>query len=91
MGENKEFLEIVHSYCKVSQNRPQDVIKCLGGLYHEVSKHHHGNDGVYIHEDQWAPGERIALAAIFKYCSIPFQIFDKKGQEIPNPYEVAKE
>ena len=45
----------------------RDVERCIKALYHELSKHAHGNDGeIKIRESDYTPSKCAALVSFFK-------------------------
>ena len=45
----------------------RDVERCIKALYHELSKHAHGNDGeIIIRASDFTPSECAALVSFFK-------------------------
>jgi len=85
-GDNS-FMEILRKGCAYLLLREEDVFKCLGGIYHNLSKDHHGVDGeVAIFERDWAIGERVAFIALFRYCNIPFTYYDEEGLFCDPPF-----
>jgi len=85
-GDNS-FMKILRKGCVDLLLREEDVFKCLGGIYHNLSKDHHGVDGeVAIFERDWAIGERVAFIALFRYCNIPFTYYDEEGLFCDPPF-----
>jgi hypothetical protein len=81
------FMEILREACKKLTLREDDVFKCLGGIYHNLSKEHHGVDGeVAIFARDWAIGERVAFIALFRYCNIPFTYYGEDGVPCDPPF-----
>jgi len=81
------FMTTLKNGCTKLNLREDDVKKCLGGLYHNLSKDHHGVDGeVAIFEKDWVPGERVALICLFQHCNMPFTYYDMASIRTTPPF-----
>lgn len=67
LAQTPEFQKVFREEVARRGLRPQDVIPCLAVVYHECSKHAHGNDGIItIRAKDYIDNERAALATILK-------------------------
>eukprot|EP01080_Neovahlkampfia_damariscottae_P003053 gene3053-5224_t len=82
LENNEDFIKILKEKCGKSKVREKDVVKCIGGLYHNASKefHEHDFDAVEIVTKSWTENEIIALASIFTHCEVRYIVLDEYGQ-----------
>jgi len=86
LQSDADFMLILKDCCERLKCRETDVFLCLGNIYHNLSKEHHGVDGeIGIYAKDWAMGERIAFISLFRFCDIPFQYYDEEGQRCAPP------
>jgi len=87
LQQDKVFREDFESSCAKVSLRLDDAQKCLGGLYHTLSKEHHGLQGdVCVDARDFTQGEVVALITLFRYTHIPFTYKDAGGLETNPPF-----
>ena len=63
LSETPEFLEVFHAEVARRGLVPKDVTPCIPLVYHEASKHAHGNDSmITVRVKDHTPNELAALA-----------------------------
>ena len=79
LENNADFVGYIKSICDKNKLQVDDVKRSLGGLYHNLSKSYRGVDGeVSIFEEDWSATERAAFIILFKYCNVPFVLYDRE-------------
>eukprot|EP01080_Neovahlkampfia_damariscottae_P012104 gene12104-5596_t len=83
LENNEDFIKILKEKCG-KRVREKDVVKCIGGLYHNASKEFHGNDfdAVEIVTKSWTENEIIVLVSIFSHCEVRYIVLDEYGQPV---------
>ena len=67
LAKDPTFQEIYDQEISSMKLRKVDVERCRKNLYHEVSKHAHGNDGtIRIRKKDFVPDELAAVVSYFK-------------------------
>ncbi|CAJ0902584.1 12049_t:CDS:2 [Entrophospora sp. SA101] len=78
--QDAKFVSYLKQICLANNSRYKDVEKCMGGLYHTVSKQLHGHDkDIEIDARDWSVNEVLTLGALFHYYNIPYY-YDEEGQ-----------
>jgi hypothetical protein len=68
VAPDPNFVAILEMECKAFEMPVRNVMLCVTALYHELSKHAHGNlDNLVIKYKEHSPLEVVALVAVFKY------------------------
>ncbi|CAJ0890884.1 15478_t:CDS:2 [Entrophospora sp. SA101] len=87
LAQDAKFVSYLKQICLANNSQYKDVEKCMGGLYHTVSKQLHGHDkNIEIHAQDWSVNEVLALGALFHYYNIPYYYYDEEGQLTEYPY-----
>jgi len=82
-----DFMKMLKKTCDKGMGQVQDVLKCLGGLYHNLSKDYHGTTSseIAIYESQWSSNEVLAFILLFRYCNVPFKYYNKSMNHADPP------
>lgn len=89
LSKDKEFEAIVLKACEDNHIRPDDVMKCIGGLYHRASCDAHGNErDIVVDGITWKKAEALALGLLFQRFNIPFKYCDRKGEFKEFPFKL---
>ena len=81
LEKDTTFVELMDTIGVQHNIRLQDMVYCLKGLYHTLSKTQHGSEAnLYIrYADFTAPAERAILVAIFEHHKMPYACIDETG------------
>jgi len=70
LAQTPEFKQILREVVEDHNLVLRDVQQCVDKIYHEVSKHAHGNNGFIVFEEsQFARGEMGVLTSFFRLQS----------------------
>ena len=68
LAETPEFQQILLEVIEEHNLVPRDVQQCVDKIYHEVSKHAHGNSGfILFKESEFTRGELGVLTSFFRF------------------------
>ena len=75
------FVSYLKQTCLLNNTQYKDVEKCMGGLYHTVSKRFHGHDNnIEIDARDWSVNEVLSLGGLFNYFRIPYAYYNDRGE-----------
>ncbi|RHZ64163.1 hypothetical protein Glove_326g74 [Diversispora epigaea] len=89
LSRDTKFIKFLQKSCENNSLRYDDVRKCIGGIYHTVSKpfHGHGNQ-IVIDKRTWVDNEVFLLGVMFRHYNIPFDYCNELGNLHEYPYKL---
>jgi hypothetical protein len=65
-----------------------DMLRCVSGLYHTLSKELHGSEArVEVRDAHWrSPAERAVLCALLERFAVTYAYVDPAGATVQSPY-----
>jgi hypothetical protein len=90
LSNENDVIEALEASSEANRIRPNDMKKCVAGLYHSSSKHYHGvvSEYVTIDERDYTPSEVISLAVLFSIYHIEFDYVNTQGVYEMFPYKI---
>ena len=85
------FVSYLKQTCLLNNTQYKDAEKCMGGLYHTVSKRFHGHDNnIEIDARDWSVNEVLSLGGLFNYFRIPYAYYNDRGELASFPFKLAE-